>query len=383
MQLGLDALERLLQRRARRHIVRVGVDLDVVERAGRAARQRIELGDAVDLVAEQFHAPGAVFVMRRENVDRVAAHAERAAHEIVVVAPVLQRRQVAHQVHAVDSLAARNGDGGARIGLHRADAVDARDRGDDDDVVALQDRARRRMAHAVDLLVHRGILLDIGVGARDIGFRLVVVVVGDEILDRVLRKEVLELAVELGRQRLVGREDQRGALHRLDHLRHGEGLARAGDAEQHLVALVGVRRFDQFLDRGRLVAGRLIFADQLEPDAAFGLFGPRRAMRHETGKLGTRRAMQRQVADRHDVARLRRAGIVGGSSGLDGQGVRRSAELGRSFAHALGTRAPGALARNRPVIVCHRDNIVRVRGLCSPCRSVFRPAPSRFCRKSA
>ncbi len=110
-------------------------------------------------------------------------------------------------------------------------------RGDDDDVVALQQRARGGVAHAVDLLVHRRFLLDVGVGARHVGFGLVVVVVGDEVLDRVVGEEALELAVELGRQRLVGRQDQRRALGALDHLRHGEGLARAGDAEQHLVAL--------------------------------------------------------------------------------------------------------------------------------------------------
>ena len=129
-----------------------------------------------------------------------------------------------------------------RIGLDRADAVDARHRGDDDHVVALQQRARRGVAHAVDLLVDRGFLLDIGVGARDVGFRLVVVVIGDEILDRVVGKEAPELAIELRRQRLVGREDEGRALRRLDHLGHGEGLARAGDAEQHLAAVVALAR---------------------------------------------------------------------------------------------------------------------------------------------
>ena len=117
------------------------------------------------------------------------------------------------------------------------------------------------MAHAVDLLVDGGFLLDIGVGARDIGLGLVIIVVGDEIFDRVVGKEALELAVELRRERLVGREDQRRALGRLDHLRHGEGLARAGDAEQHLVALVGVDALDQLLDRLRLVALGRVFRD--------------------------------------------------------------------------------------------------------------------------
>ncbi len=75
------------------------------------------------------------------------------------------------------------------IGFDIADAVDAGDGGDDDHIVAFQERARRRMAHAVDLLVDRGFLLDIGVGARHIGFRLVVIVIGDEILDRIVGKE--------------------------------------------------------------------------------------------------------------------------------------------------------------------------------------------------
>jgi hypothetical protein len=74
----------------------------------------------------------------------------------------------------------------------------------------------------------------------DIGFGLVVVVIADEIFDRVFREERLELAVKLRRQRLVGRQDQGRALGGLDDLGHGEGLARAGDAQQHLVAFLGV-----------------------------------------------------------------------------------------------------------------------------------------------
>ena len=99
-------------------------------------------------------------------------------------------------------------------------------RGDDDDVAPLEDRPGRRVAHPVDLLVQRQFLLDIGVGARDVGFRLVVVVIGDEILDRVLREEALHLAIELRRQRLVRRQDDRRAAGARDDMRHRKGLAR-------------------------------------------------------------------------------------------------------------------------------------------------------------
>ena len=231
------------------------------------------------LVAEQVDAPGAVLVVRREHVDGVAAHAERAAEEVAAGALVLQRDQVGEQLALVDALAALERERHRRIGLDRADTVDARHRRDDDHVVAFQQRARRRMAHAVDLLVDRGFLLDIGVGARDVGFRLVVVVIADEILDRVVGEEALELAVELRRQRLVGREDQRRALRALDHLRHGEGLAGAGDAEQHLHAVVALHAFDQLVDRQRLVALGLEVGLDHELPPAFGFLRTRRAVR--------------------------------------------------------------------------------------------------------
>src|SRR3984957_10796659 len=135
------------------------------------------------------------------------------------------------------------------------------------------------MAHAVDLLVDRGVLFYVGVGPRHIGLGLVVVVIADKIFHGVVGEETLELAIELRRQRLVRRQDDGGALRRLDHFGHGVGLARAGDAEQHLRAVVAADAFDQIPDRGRLVALRLVFGFDDKTLAAFGLFGAGRAMR--------------------------------------------------------------------------------------------------------
>ena len=217
--------------------------------------------------------------MGGEDLDGVAADAEGAADEVDVAALVLLGDEVGEQLALVEAVADGHLEGHGGVGLDRADAVDAGDRGDDDAVVALEERARRRVAHAVDLLVDRRFLLDIGVGARHVGLGLVVVVVGDEVLDRVVGEEVLELAIELGGQRLVRRQDQRRALRRLDHLGHGEGLARAGDAEQDLVALAVVEALDEVGDGGRLVAGGLVVGDHADRDAALRLFRPGRAVR--------------------------------------------------------------------------------------------------------
>ena len=64
------------------------------------------------------------------------------------------------------------------------------------------------MPQPVDLLVDGGVLLDVGVGGRQVGFRLVVVVVGDEVLHRAVGQVLAELVAELRRQRLVGRHDE-------------------------------------------------------------------------------------------------------------------------------------------------------------------------------
>ena len=68
-------------------------------------------------------------------------------------------------------------------------------------------------------------------------------------------------------------------MRRLDHLGHRIRLAGAGDAEQNLGAVVAGNALDQFLDRGRLVALRLVFGLDHEADTAFGFLRARRTMR--------------------------------------------------------------------------------------------------------
>ena len=135
----------------------------------------------------------------------------------------------------------------------------AETRRDDDHVAPLEERARGVVAQPVDLLVAGRVLLDVRIGPGEVGLRLEVVVVADEVLDRVLREELLELLVELRGERLVVRHDQRRLLDGLDDLRGRERLAGAGRAEQHLVASGRARcRPTSCGDRRRLVAGRLV-----------------------------------------------------------------------------------------------------------------------------
>ena len=107
--------------------------------------------------------------------------------------------------------------------------------GDDDHVASLEQRPGRGVAQLVDLVVARRVLLDVRVAARQVRLGLVVVEVGDEVLDRVVREEVAELAVQLRGERLVVGEDERRLARVLDDLGDGEGLAGAGRAQQDLL----------------------------------------------------------------------------------------------------------------------------------------------------
>ena len=95
----------------------------------------------------------------------------------------------------------------------------------------------RGVAQAIDVVVARAVLLDVEVGLRNVGLRLVVVVVGDEVLDGVAGEELAELVAELRGERFVVRDDQRGPADLLDHPGHRRRLAGTGRAEQRLVAL--------------------------------------------------------------------------------------------------------------------------------------------------
>ena len=76
-----------------------------VEPAERLARERVDRHQRVDVVAEQLDAQR-VLLVGREDLDHVAADAEGAARELVVVALVLELDELAQDLIAVDALAA-------------------------------------------------------------------------------------------------------------------------------------------------------------------------------------------------------------------------------------------------------------------------------------
>ena len=207
------------------------------------------------VVAPPFD-PVAGGVVRGEHLEGVALHAERAARAAHVVALVLDVDQPLHRELERDVGAAVGPQDLPLVLLGRTQPVDARDAGDDDHVAPAEEGGGGRVPQPLDLLVHRAVLLDVGVGGRDVGLGLVVVVVADEVLDRVVGEHLAELVGQLGAQGLVRGDHQGGALQRLHDVRDRERLARAGGAQQRGVGIAALDGRDQLFDRHRLITGR-------------------------------------------------------------------------------------------------------------------------------
>ena len=252
-QLQLDPLDRPLEALAGGDVVGLGEEADPVHLLQHLAAQRVEAADALDLVAEVLDTDAHVLGSGQDLKD-VATHPEGAVEEVELGALILHVDQPGERLLHAGAVAPVEELEHAEEGLGRSQPVDAGDRGDDEHVAAVEQRLGGPQAQAVDLLVDGGLFLDVGVGRGDVGLGLVVVVVGDEVLDGVVREEAPKLLEELGGQGLVVGEDEGRAVDRLDHLGDGEGLARAGDAEQHLLAVAALDAADELADGGGLVA---------------------------------------------------------------------------------------------------------------------------------
>ncbi len=186
------------------------------------------------------------------------------AAEIAFGALVEDLDQLADDLLALDLLSLLQEQQHAVVGLGRTQAVDAAHRSHDDAVAPLEQRLGCRKPQLIELVVDRRFLLDVDVAGGNVRLGLVIVVIGDEVFDRVVREKRLELVIELGRQRLVVRQDERRTVQVLDDLGHRKRLARAGDAQQHLVLLAIKRAASERLDSGPLIALWLVRADEFK-----------------------------------------------------------------------------------------------------------------------
>ena len=220
--------------------MRFRVDGEALYFANDLPGQRIEDRKILDFAVEEFNTQGLTLALGRMHIDDLAAHAEIATAQLVVTTRVLQFGEPAHDFAIGNAIAAHHVQDHVEVFIGVTETVDCRNGRHDDRVATFQQRFGRRQAHLLDVLVDAGVFFNVGIARRHIGLGLVVVIVGNKVLDRVVREKFLELAVELRGESLVGREHQGWSLNLLDHISNRISLAAAGHAEQNLLREAGI-----------------------------------------------------------------------------------------------------------------------------------------------
>jgi hypothetical protein len=152
LQLGLDARDGALQPALGGYILVGRVEIEAIDLPPHLAAHGLEFRQGLDLVAEKLHAQP-VLQVGRHHVHRVPADAEGAALQVVVVAFVKVVHQALEELVAIERAAAGQRDAHGGEFLRRSEAVDAGDAGHHDHVAPAHERAGRRDAQALELLV--------------------------------------------------------------------------------------------------------------------------------------------------------------------------------------------------------------------------------------
>jgi len=185
------------------HIMAGGVDGHVVNVPLRDAGNGVDLADPVHLVPEKLHPDGTSRPVGGIDFQRVPPEAELVPGKVQVVSLIADFRQLFQHIVQRVLLSHPQGNDHALIVDGVAQTVQAADRGNHDHVPPLKQRRGRRVTEAVDLFIHGGVLFNVGVCVGDVGFGLIIIVVGNEVFHRVFREKLPEFRAELGSQRLL------------------------------------------------------------------------------------------------------------------------------------------------------------------------------------
>ena len=264
VELRLDALDRVFDTLAGDDEVAGRIDGHAIPSVELLAGQRIDLMNALDLIAEHLD-PNPVLLVGGIDFHDVTANAEGAAAERHIIPAVLDVHEPAENYLSWDGLPDLNEQHQALEAFRITQPVDAGHAGDDYHVVTGDEIGRRLQAQAIDIFVDRGVLLDIRVGRGQVGLGLVVVIVGNEVPDGVMREVGAEFPVELSRERLVVADDERRKTELGNNVRDRERLARSRDTEERLKTPVAFQPLHELIDRLRLIPRREVARGQLKP----------------------------------------------------------------------------------------------------------------------
>ena len=143
-------------------------------------------------------------------------------------------------------------------------AVNAGNAGNDNHIIAFGQGRCCRMAEFLNFFIDSAVFFNVSVGACNIRFRLIIVVIGDKVFYCVVGEKFLEFRAKLCCQRFIMCQNQCWFVHLGNDISHCKGLSRSSHSEQGLFMHPATKALDQLMDSSRLIACRLILGYQLK-----------------------------------------------------------------------------------------------------------------------
>ena len=235
-----------------------------LERVKRLPRDRVTNLDALDAVKVE-HDAKRVVATRHPDVDHFPSHSALAALQVRGRPAVLEFDQFTQEVTGLDRLTNMATQMVFEERLGRVETVNARYRRHHDAVGTGDQGSHGGKPFLFNALVDAQLLVDVQVPLGEVGFRLIVVVVRDEVLHGVIGEIAHHFLVQLASKGLVVAHDECGDVELFNHVSHGERLAAARHAEQHAPLLAIFQLRNQFFNCFWLVTGRIELSVESKP----------------------------------------------------------------------------------------------------------------------
>ena len=191
------------------NIMRCRVQSNVVQFSSNLPGQYIHLRDPINLIPEEFHPDRHIRFICRNNLHHISPHPEGSTVKIHIISVILHINQTPQHFIPVFFHPRTQWDHHILIVLRTTDSIDTGNTWYNDDIFSFGKGCCGRKTEFIDFFIDGRVLGNVSVRGWDVGFGLVVIVVGYKIFHCVLREELLEFAVKLRSERFIVCYDKR------------------------------------------------------------------------------------------------------------------------------------------------------------------------------
>ena len=157
--------------------------------------QKINLRDPFNLISKKLCSDCIIFRDCRKDFQYIASYTEGSTLKIHIISIVLNLNQLRNDLIPVLDHTWPQRDHHLLIINRWTQSIDARYASHNNHISSLRQCSCRRVSKLINLIIDGRILCNVGVRRWDIGFWLVVVIVGYKVFYRIIGKELFKFAV--------------------------------------------------------------------------------------------------------------------------------------------------------------------------------------------